>query len=209
MSLLSCWGRLWRHTDESPVFAPARRNFILPHRLPPADSVLWAGRLSLPWQGQGGGPAAGPWPPGRLAQQAKDSVSWEGSSPTLQLLLLGGAGQQSHLSAETSQPRGQRPRKGTTPRPAQSCFLLLFICPRNLRKRAKSWGEGAPAGDPVLLDPHSLPLGGGESGRLPSGRSSLRPALPLNQRAGFPDFSLSHTLSPKPPSHIQFFLKGF
>lgn len=106
MSLLSCWGRLWRHTDESPVFAPARRNFVLPHRLPPADSVLWAGRLSLPWQGQGGGPAAGPWPPGRLAQQAKDSVSWEGSSPTLQLLLLGGAGQQSHLSAETSQPRG-------------------------------------------------------------------------------------------------------
>ena len=63
------WGRLWRDTDESPVFAPARRSYVLPHRLPPADSALWAGRLSLPWPGRGWGPAAGPWPPRQLAHR--------------------------------------------------------------------------------------------------------------------------------------------
>lgn len=102
---------------------PARSLFLL-HRLPPVSSVLWAGRLSLPWQGQRGGPARGPWPRAARPQQAKDSLSWEGTSPGLQLLLPGGAGapppphptpplisQHSRLSPGVSTPEGAQSRR--------------------------------------------------------------------------------------------------
>lgn len=57
-----------------------------------------------PWQGRRGGPArvSAPW----LTLTGKDSLSWEGSSPGLQLLLLGGAGPLSALSAQGSAPLG-------------------------------------------------------------------------------------------------------
>lgn len=129
MSLLSCWGRLWRHTDESPYLCSGEEGTSSSRTGCLQGSVLWAGRLSLPWQGQGGGPAAGPWP-GAAGPAGQDSVSWEGSSPTLQLLLLGGLGS-SHLSAETS-TQEPAPRRAQPQDPLQAASLpSLFILCRN------------------------------------------------------------------------------
>lgn len=118
------WGRLWRDTDESPVFAPARRSYVLPHRLPPADSASCRlcplGRPPVPSLARAGRrPSHGALAPGAAGpQQAKDSVSWVGHGGALRgsCSPWEGLGQQSHLSAETSQPRGQRPRRGTAPK---------------------------------------------------------------------------------------------
>lgn len=133
------WGRLWRDIDESPVFAPARRNYVLPHRLPPADSALWAGCLSLPWPGRRGGPAAGPWPPGQLAHSRPRTLcpGWGGGGgEPCAAAAPPGRGWGSNLISQQRplNPGGSAPEGAQPPRAAQSCFVLLFICPRNLSK---------------------------------------------------------------------------
>lgn len=157
------------------------------------------------------------WPPvpslARAERRPSQGAPAPGSSPTAGqgLSVLGGdrpwaaaappgrgsggtalISQHSPLRPGLSTPEGAQPQRPS--RSPQSWFLLLFVCPRNLRKWAKSWGNGAPAGGPVPLTPITASWGWGE--RLSSSwRFSPCPTLPLRPRAGFPDFSLSHTLS--------------
>ena len=166
------WGRWGPGADSggtdtvSCLAEPSSEEPFLPHRLPPASSVLWAGRLSLPWQGQRGGPARGPWPRAARPQQAKDSLSWEGTGPGLQLLLLGGAvgGDGSHLSAQPSPPRGQRPRRGTTPK-TLSVPSELIPPPVRLsqkpEKMSQVLGKWGSSWGPSPLDPNYCWLGVG------------------------------------------------
>lgn len=63
-------------TQSLAWLGPPARSLCFPHWLPPASSVTWAGRLSLPWQRQRGGPARGPWPQAAHLELAKDSLSW-------------------------------------------------------------------------------------------------------------------------------------
>lgn len=70
-------GQTLEPQTQSPAWlGPPARSLCFPHWLPPASSVTWAGRLSLPWQGQRGGPARGPWPQAAHPELAKDSLSW-------------------------------------------------------------------------------------------------------------------------------------
>lgn len=106
MSLLSCTGQTVGDAQmESPNLCSSEKELHPPtHRLPPADSVLWAGRL---W----------PFPEGREEGPATQGLTARAAGPgqglcpgrsslPLQLLLLGGAGQQSHLSAEDLSTQG-------------------------------------------------------------------------------------------------------
>lgn len=163
--------------------------------------VIWAGGLSLSWQGQRGGPARGPWPQAAGPEQAKDSLSRERSSPGLQLLLLGGAGEAPlcPLSPGVSTPKGTQPWRPSGPSELVPPSVHLPQRPEKmsqvLGKRGSSWGPGPR--DPnyfwsgVCPLEDSLPFPPSHSGR---GR--------LSRFLSFP-----HSF-PHDPSHTQFFLKG-
>lgn len=140
---------------------PRARSPVLPHRLPPAVCPLrWPPVPTL--AGASRRPSQGALPRATQQKRAKDSVSWERTSALgLQLLLLGGW-KEPLLSLNTPLRPEASVQRGTAPATLEapwSCFLLLFVCPRNLRKRVlgkwgSSWGPGP-------LDCHCFWLGVG------------------------------------------------
>lgn len=100
--------------------------------------TLPSGPAACPFPGQGGDEAQprGPGPRGSwpTAGQGPCVLGGAGGAPCCSC--SSGRGRGSNLTSQQRllNPGGSAPEGAQPPRAAQSCFLLLFICPRNLSK---------------------------------------------------------------------------